>query len=197
MLSKIIAAVFLMGTAALAAPADYQERLASGLPDMKQVKLDMEDGMLVGFYEGPPGRVALTIQPSPIQPAGETGFDPAVTSGKKLGAQRVLLAALLENLETGSAALGDEYDTSMPKFEPVDVRYSDNVTFDAYCASVLRKGSAEGALWLLDRICTSEKGSDVFVIRMTAPTKEPQIGAQNNAQLEFVGMALAKLTQDD
>lgn len=190
----------LMTAAAHAAPADFKDRIPSDVTDMKTLDVKEDGDAVLARFEGKAGRAMLSILPAPGQAKGETGYDPQVPSGQTVPAQRVLLTALQENLEKGTSALGESYDTSQPKFEPVEIKDESGAKFmDLSCASVLRQQSegGEGALMLLDRICAATKAEDVVLLRMTAPIERKFLDPQNNAQLVFAGEVYQRLLAAD
>ncbi len=195
----MLIAGLLIGAAAQAAPVDFKDHIPADVTDMKQLRLDQEGDMLIALYEGKAGRATLSIMAAPTLAAGETGYDPAAVSGQTVPAQRVLLAALQENLERGTKALGDSYDTSVPRFEPVEMKDEGGATMQLACASVLRQqpGGAADALHLLDRLCSVSKGETVALVRMTAPFERPVLEAQSNAQLAFAGELFQRLFAEE
>lgn len=191
------AVVALLASQVHAAPADYKDKLPEDVSGMKRMEVSEDQGNLIAFYGETIGRATVTIMPAPSPADGESGFDGSVVSGKTVAAQRVLLRAVEQNLEAGTKALGDKYDTSMPRFEPVTMNdEAGKVLMELSCASLLRRNPEGGAepVALLDRLCVAAKGDEVILQRVTTPLAMSDTDKVNNEQLAFIGELTDRLT---
>ncbi len=181
----------LSASAALADPEDFKDKLPETILEMKQVKLDLDGGDLIAFYEGPAGRSTIRITPAPeADPDGAWDMGKLPLRGVTPSAQRQLMVMMDANLSNGTKGLGEGYELSELKFDSLTMG-----DVSATCALPLRKqpGEAADLLYMAWRICTAQNGSDMITISTLAPTEAAQLGQLRPVQVAYTGEVLMRL----